>query len=84
MPVLDWQFLVVTLIAAGAVAIVVRRLMPARKATSKGVEAPIQSAACSHCANSESSATPPRPARTATVPVVSLSDLRGSAHQPRR
>jgi hypothetical protein len=81
MPVWDWQFVIVSLIALAAMAIVVRRVLPARKTKTKGADAPPMPAACSHCASAES----PKPsARTATVPVVSLNDLRGSAHQPRR
>jgi hypothetical protein len=85
MPVFDWQFLVVTMVAAGAGSIVLRRLLPARKVRAKGADAPpAVSVACSHCASSESSAAKPaRPARTETVPVVSLRDLRESAHQNR-
>jgi hypothetical protein len=84
MPVFDWQFLVVTMIAVGAGSIVVRRLMPARKVRAKGADAPAPPVACSHCATGEASmAKAARPARTATVPVVSMHDLRASAHQDR-
>jgi hypothetical protein len=87
MPVWDWQFVIVTLIALSAMAIVVRRVLPARKTKAKGADAPPMPAACSHCASAESSKSsqqPQRAARTATVPVVSINDLRGSAHQQRR
>ena len=80
MPVVDWQFLVVTMIAVGAGSIVVRRLLPARKVRAKGADAPAPPVACSHCSVAE---TPARPARTETVPVVSIRDLRASAHQQR-
>jgi hypothetical protein len=82
--VFDWQFLVVTLVALGAGAIVVRRLLPARKVKARGADAPPvpASPACAHCASAEPKPTRPAP-RTATVPVVSLSDLRDSAHQRR-
>ncbi len=84
MPHFDWQFLVVTMLAAGAGGIIVRRLMPARKVKAKGADAPAipTPVACAHCASAESAA-PARPARTTTVPVVSLRDLRDSAHQRR-
>jgi hypothetical protein len=89
MPVFDWQFLVVTLTALGAAAIVVRRLMPTRKVQARGGDAPPvpASPACAHCASAESAANPKQPARAAarteTVPVVPLRDLRDSAHQRR-
>jgi hypothetical protein len=87
MPNFDWQFLVVTMLAAGAGGVIVRRLMPARKVKAKGADAPAMPApaACAHCAFAEpaSAATRPAPARTATVPVVSVHDLRDSAHQRR-
>jgi hypothetical protein len=85
MPVLDWQFVVVTIIALGAGSIVVRRLLPARKVKAKGADAPAvpaPSVACSHCASADATAKPAAP-RTATVPVVSVRDLRQSAHQRR-
>ncbi len=52
----DWQFVVVTIIALGAVGMVVRRLLPARKVKAKGADAaPVPaSVACSHCAAGES------------------------------
>ena len=85
MPVFDWQFVVVTMVALGAASIVVRRLLPARKVKAKGADAPAVpvSVACSHCASAETPAKPAAP-RTATVPVVSVRDLRQSAHQQRR
>lgn len=86
MPVFDWQFVVVTMVALGAASIVVRRLLPARKVKAKGADAPAVpvSVACSHCATAEAPAKAKAPARTATVPVVSISDLRQSAHQRRQ
>jgi hypothetical protein len=83
MPIWDWQFAIVTLVMLGAMTIVIRRVLPARKTKAKGVDAPPMSAACSHCASADSPKQK-QPARTATVPVVSINDLRGSAHQPRR
>jgi hypothetical protein len=87
MPVFDWQFVVVTIVALGAASIVLRRLLPARKVKAKGADAPAvpaPSVACSHCASAEAPAKAKAPARTATVPVVSVRDLRQSAHQQRR
>jgi hypothetical protein len=82
--VFDWQFVVVTLVALGAGAMVVRRLVPARKVKARGADAPPvpASPACAHCASAEPKPTRPAP-RTETVPVVSLRDLRDSAHQRR-
>jgi hypothetical protein len=83
----DWQFVVVTLVALAAAAIVVRRLMPARKVKARGAEAPpaTTSVACAHCSTAEAARKPSaRPARTATIPVVSIRDLRESAHQRRQ
>jgi hypothetical protein len=58
----DWQSVVVTIIALGAVGIVVRRLLPARKVKAKGADAaPVPasaSVACSHCAAGESHPQP--------------------------
>jgi hypothetical protein len=89
----DWQTVVVTLVALGAGAVVLRRLMPARKVQSKGADAPATpvSVACAHCATGQAALKPKptarpvtRPApRTETVPVVSVGDLRASAHQRR-
>ena len=82
---LDWQSIVVTVIALGAALVIVRRFVPARRrATASG--APAVVAACEHCetgaratrpasANGSTSRTP----RTQTTPVVSVDDLRRSA-----
>jgi len=90
MPAFDWQFVVVSLVALAAATIVVRRLMPARKVKARGADAPPApaSVACAHCATGEAAvkaaARPGRTApRTETVPVVSIRDLRDSAHQRR-
>ena len=88
---IDWQFVVVTLVALTAGGVVVRRLMPARKVRSRGADAPPTpvSVACAHCSTAEAAtktaarATPRPAARTETVPVVSVRDLRASAHQRR-
>jgi hypothetical protein len=69
MPLWDWQFVVVTLIAVGALWMLVRRtILPARKKTKP--DAP----ACAHCASNVQQNR--QPSRTTTVPVVALSDLR--------
>jgi hypothetical protein len=86
MPGFDWQFVIVTLVALGAGGIVLRRVMPARKVKARGADAPAIPApvACAHCSTAEADAKPSaRPARTATIPVVSMRDLRDSAHQRR-
>jgi hypothetical protein len=90
MPVFDWQFVVVTLIAAGGLWTLVRRFVPARQ--SRGARdahgaspLPQKPTACAHCASNPTADDahqhqPQRlPRRTETVPVVALSDLRESA-----
>jgi hypothetical protein len=76
MPHVDWQFIIVTLIALSAFAVLVWKLMPARG--SKDIGKPT---ACANCASAESTAHAPKPTRTVTTPVVSLSDLRSTARQ---
>jgi hypothetical protein len=76
MPHVDWQFIIVTLIAAAALAVLVWRLTPTRG------QQPGKAAPCANCASAEASAsTRPKPTRTVTTPVVSLNDLRSTAHQ---
>jgi hypothetical protein len=72
MPLWDWQFLVVTLIAMGAMWMLARRtVLPARKKTeARKSETP----ACAHCVSNAQQTR--QPSRTTTVPVVALSDLR--------
>jgi len=75
---LDWQFVVVTLVAMVAAAVLVRRLAPARKTGSSKADP-----ACAHCASNpqQRHTTPARAPRTTTTPVVSLSDLRETARK---
>jgi hypothetical protein len=90
MPVADWQFVVVTLIAAGGVWTLVRRFVPARQ--SRGAQDPFggpalpqKPTACAHCASNPASDTHShQPRRTETVQVVALRDLRESAHNGRQ
>ena len=75
---LDWQAVVVTIVALGAALVIVRRFAPARRRSNA---AP---AACDHCetgANAARAATAGNgsTARTQTTPVVSVADLRRSA-----
>ena len=78
MPTLDWQFVVVTLIAGGALWMLLRRtILPARKtkaADGQAASAAPASPACAHCASNVQQKR--QPSRTSTVPVVALSDLR--------
>jgi hypothetical protein len=75
----DWQFVVVTLVAAGALLVLVRRFMPATSRVRGGKGDP----ACAHCASNEQNRKAGgRPApRTTTTPVVSLSDLRETSRR---
>jgi hypothetical protein len=80
----DWQFAVVTLVAAGALWILVRRFAPAKKAGGPGASvAGRGEPACAHCTTSEQhrASAPHRAPRTTTTPVVSLSDLRETARK---
>lgn len=80
---LDWQTLVVTLVALAAAVVVVRRFVPARRRSNARPGAPATPIACDHC---ETGAKATRPVtgngsatRTQTTPVVSVGDLRASA-----
>jgi hypothetical protein len=77
---LDWQTVAVTIVALGAMAVIVRRFVPARRRPAGGASgAP---AACDHCdTGAKAVADPARgaAARTQTTPVVSVRDLRASA-----
>ena len=71
---IDWQFVVVTLLAVCALWVLVRQFLPAKKAAGRARTDP----ACAHCASNDQNraAAPHRTPRTATTPVVSLRDLR--------
>ena len=81
---LDWQTVVVTIVALGAALVIVRRFVPARRRSNARPGAPAVPAACDHC---ETGAQATRAAtagngsttRTQTTPVVSVADLRRSA-----
>jgi hypothetical protein len=77
---LDWQFVVVTIVALGAAGIVVRRFVPVRRRRSGSPARPRgpSGAACDHCAPAE-----PTTDRTQTTPVVSVDDLRATTRRPR-
>jgi hypothetical protein len=90
MPAIDWQFVVVTLIAAGGLWTLVRRFVPARQ--SRGAQdahgapaRPHKPTACAHCASNPAADNHQhQPRRTETVPVVALRDLRESAQAGRK
>jgi hypothetical protein len=97
MPVADWQFVVVTLIAAGGLWTLVRRFVPARQSRgardahgASALPLPQKPTACAHCASNPAADDghhhqPQRqPRRTETVPVVALRDLRESAQAVRK
>jgi hypothetical protein len=84
---LDWQAVVVTIVALGAALVIVRRFAPARRRSNAGPGAP--SAACDHCetgakATRAATAGHGSTARTQTTPVVSVGDLRASSKARRR
>lgn len=78
MPLWDWQFFVVTLIAGGALWMLLRRtVLPSRAkkpADGQAASALPASPACAHCVSNVQQKH--QPSRTTTVPVVALSDLR--------
>jgi hypothetical protein len=96
MPGYDWQFVVVTLIAAGGLWTLVRRFIPARQSRgardahgASPLPLPSKPTACAHCASNPAAddghQSPQRqPRRTETVPVVALRDLRESAQAGRK
>ena len=81
---LDWQTVVVTIVALAAAMVIVRRFVPARRRTPARPGASAAPVACDHC---ETGARATRAAtggngsagRTQTTPVVSVADLRRSA-----
>jgi hypothetical protein len=79
---LDWQTIVVTVVALGAAGVVLRRFLPAKR---KPGAAPA-AAACEHCETGAKAvaASNASTARTQTTAVVSVADLRGSARESRR
>jgi hypothetical protein len=81
---LDWQAIVVTIVALGAALVVVRRFLPTRRRSNARPGAP--TAACDHCetgakATRAATAGNGSPARTQTTPVVSVGDLKASARR---
>jgi hypothetical protein len=78
---LDWQTIVVTVIALGAAGVVVRRFLPAKR---KPGAAPV-AAACEHCEVGAKAvaASTASAARTQTTSVVSVDDLRASSKSRR-
>ena len=85
---LDWQTVVVTLVALAAAIVVVRRFVPMRRRSSARPGAPATPVACDHCEiGAKATAGAPAPngaaTRTQTTPVVSVRDLRASAKQRR-
>ena len=81
---LDWQTIVVTLVAIAAALVVVRRFVPARRRTAAGARGPAAPVACDHCetgakATAGAAASNGSGARTQTTPVVSVDDLRATA-----
>jgi hypothetical protein len=89
MPAYDWQFVVVTLIAAGGLWTLVRRFVPARQSRGgSSLSLPQKPTTCAHCASNPAADDAHRhqhqPRRTETVPVVALRDLRESAQAGRK
>jgi hypothetical protein len=82
---LDWQTIVVTLVALAAAIVVVRRFVPARRRSNARPGAPATPVACDHCETgaeairSATAAGNGAASRTQTTPVVSVDDLRRSA-----
>lgn len=81
---IDWQFVVVTLVALAAALIVVRRFLPARRRSNARPGTAAAPVACDHCETgaqtTRATATGNGSAgRTQTTPVVSVTDLRRSA-----
>ena len=78
---LDWQTVVVTVIALGAAGVIVRRFLPAKRKPGASPAA----AACEHCETGAKAvaASSASTARTQTTAVVSVDDLRASSRNRR-
>lgn len=80
---IDWQTVVVTLVALAAAAVIVRRFVPTRRRATAGTRGPAAPVACDHCETGAKAMATAAPngstARTQTTPVVSVDDLRRSA-----
>jgi hypothetical protein len=78
---LDWQTVVVTVVALGAAAVIVRRFLPAKRKPGASPAA----AACEHCETGAKAmaASDTSTARTQTTAVVSVDDLRASSRNRR-
>jgi hypothetical protein len=74
MPLWDWQFFIVTLIAGGALWMLVRRTILPSRAKKKDGQPVAAAPACAHCVSNTQQKH--QPSRTTTVPVVALNDLR--------
>jgi hypothetical protein len=86
---LDWQTVVVTIVALAAALVIVRRFVPARRRSSARAGATATPLACDHCetgakATRTATAGNGSTARTQTTPVVSVGDLRASSKVRRR
>ncbi len=86
---LDWQTVVVTLVALAAALVVIRRFVPARRRSKGRPGAAATPVACDHCetgakATRDAAAGNGPAARTQTTPVVSVDDLRASAKRRTR
>ena len=82
--VLDWQTIVVSIVALAAALVIVRRFVPTRRRSNARPGAPATPVACDHCetgAKATAATAVPKgsTARTQTTPVVSVDDLRASA-----
>lgn len=83
-PLWDWQFIVVTAVAVGAVVVLARQFLPARGSKSGGSGAgaiTLSKPGCSHCASNADAKPAATPSRTVMTQVVSMRDLRDTARQ---
>ena len=81
---LDWQTVVVTIVALGAALVIVRRFVPARRRSGAKPGSAAAPIACDHCetgakATHIATAGNGSTGRTQTTPVVRVADLRRSA-----